>query len=374
MKSNSLAVSEQEQSFTPSAPAAPFLKVLHQYGDLPELKSKRTARDVLAYLAFRCGKGDTCFPSVETISDIAMCSRASVFRALALLEELGLIRREYRETPQKRQTSNKYHLLQPEFTRQSFKIEGSQNEIQIRSTAVPMPEVLRKNDNPSPSTRAEVANGDEGLIVDNFKTDLANDLADLDEQGQKEVVEGRDHGPQNLGILHDPKTPAENVLWQRALRPLPNGLGVNYTQPSRWLLWLTYGIDDGQTLEDLILKVEKAQDLGEVSNAAGMLIQEMRCANSITIWGKGNGYEEGAGGHYLANERYCEENGIPYTLEEIEAEEIEAEGINTAEDFEKKMAKSIAEDPVGHAEEMKKWNEPLEWNVHVDDDRILHFR
>jgi Helix-turn-helix domain len=92
---------------------------LYRHGRQPRAQAvSRNYRDVLGVLLSYAVKRGRCFPAIATIAAAAMCSRTTVFRAIAWLRLFGFLERIRRlarvRTPlglmSTRQTSNAYKL------------------------------------------------------------------------------------------------------------------------------------------------------------------------------------------------------------------------------------------------------------------------
>lgn len=81
------------------------------------LTEKASPSSIVVYLALLAranrGKGDSCFPSLNTIAKDAGVSRRTVTTALAQLEDIGAITVESRMSPEGDATSNLYWIHRP---------------------------------------------------------------------------------------------------------------------------------------------------------------------------------------------------------------------------------------------------------------------
>ena len=68
------------------------------------------ARAVYMYLKDRAGKGQDCWPAVNTIAANLQLSRSTVKRAIADLEKSGYLRREQRWRENGGKSSNMFYL------------------------------------------------------------------------------------------------------------------------------------------------------------------------------------------------------------------------------------------------------------------------
>lgn len=81
------------------------------FGSIYKTELPHRARAVYMYLKDRADKEGQCWPGIKTIARELSLSRSTVKRALADLEQAGLLRRELRYRENGSKSSNLYTLL-----------------------------------------------------------------------------------------------------------------------------------------------------------------------------------------------------------------------------------------------------------------------